>query len=112
MASLRYELDLHLASLLFQEDSLAVPGLGTFSVRRYGAEIQLPAGLILPPARRVTFSPEVGGDDAVLVAHLVHIEGLSPEEASAGVADEVRGWQRVLDRGDRLNLRGAATRVR
>ena len=106
MASLRYELDLHLAYLLFQEDSLAVPGLGTFSVRRYGAEIQLPAGLILPPARRVTFSPEVGGDNAVLVAHLVHIEGLSPEEASAGVADEVRGWQRVLERGDRLNLRG------
>jgi len=58
MRPLHYDLELHLAFLLFQQDSLHVPGLGVFSVRRYGAEIQLPAGLILPPARRLSFAPE------------------------------------------------------
>ncbi|MFZ9190236.1 MAG: hypothetical protein ACO204_03920, partial [Schleiferiaceae bacterium] len=79
MASLHYALDIHLAFLLFQEDSVVVPGLGTFSVRRYGAEIQLPAGLILPPARRVSFSPDASGDPSVLVAHLVQVEGLTAD---------------------------------
>ena len=106
MASLNYNLNLHLAFLLFQEDSLSVHGLGTFSVRRYGAEIQLPAGLILPPARRVSFSPQADFTSPSLVTHLQHIEGLD----EAGVADAISAataeYRRVLDRGDRLVLQG------
>ncbi len=109
MASLHYALDLHLAFLLFQEDSVVVPGLGTFSVRRYGAEIQLPAGLILPPARRVSFSPDASGDPSVLVAHLAQVEGLTADAALEQVALVVREWQRVLERGDRLTLSGVGS---
>lgn len=109
MASLHYALDLHLAFLLFQEDSVVVPGLGTFSVRRYGAEIQLPAGLILPPARRVSFSPDASGDPSVLVAHLTQVEGLAADAALEQVALVVREWQRVLERGDRLTLSGVGS---
>lgn len=109
MASLHYALDLHLAFLLFQEDSVVVPGLGTFSVRRYGAEIQLPAGLILPPARRVSFSPDTSGEPSALIAHLARVEGLTSEAALAQVALVVREWQRVLERGDRLTLTGVGS---
>lgn len=109
MASLHYALDLHLAFLLFQEDSVVVPHLGTFSVRRYGAEIQLPAGLILPPARRVSFSPDASGDPQVVLNHLAKIEGLSAAEALAGIAAQVSEWQRILERGDRLNIQGVGS---
>ncbi len=109
MASLHYALDLHLAFLLFQEDSVVVPHLGTFSVRRYGAEIQLPAGLILPPARRVSFSPDASGNPSALLNHLAQIEGLTTAEALERVAAQVSEWQRILERGDRLNLQGVGS---
>ena len=76
MRPLHYDLEFHLAFLLFQLDSLHVPGLGVFSVRRYGAEIQLPAGLILPPARRLSFAPEAHGDSSILLDHLLQHLGL------------------------------------
>jgi cell division septation protein DedD len=106
MAALHYTLDVHLAFLLFQEDSLAVPGLGTFSVRRYGAEIQLPAGLILPPARRVSFSPQAENASPALLAHLFAVEGLDAEAAEVALRQAVDAYREVLERGDRLTLRG------
>jgi cell division septation protein DedD len=106
MASLNYSLNLHLAFLLFQEDSLSVHGLGTFSVRRYGAEIQLPAGLILPPARRVSFSPQAEFTSPSLVAHLQQIEGLDEAGVAEAIATATAEYRRFLDRGDRLVLQG------
>jgi cell division septation protein DedD len=106
MDALNYSLNLHLAFLLFQEDSVAVHGLGTFSVRRYGAEIQLPAGLILPPARRVSFSPQADFTSPSLVAHLQHIEGLDDAGVARAISAATAEYRRVLDRGDRLVLQG------
>jgi len=106
MASLSYNLNLHLAFLLFQEDSLSVHGLGTFSVRRYGAEIQLPAGLILPPARRVSFSPQAEFTSPCLAKHLQQIEGLDEAGVAEAIATATAEYRRVLDRGDRLVLQG------
>lgn len=106
MAALHYALDLHLAYLLYQEDSLAVPGLGTFQVRRYGAEIQLPAGLLLPPARRVSFVPGTPTASANLLAHLETYEGLDTATALEAVRTSVAVWVQILERGDRLNLQG------
>ena len=106
MASLSYNLNLHLAFLLFQEDSLSVHGLGTFSVRRYGAEIQLPAGLILPPARRVSFSPQAEFTSPCLTKHLQQIEGLDEAGVAEAIATAAAEYRRVLDRGDRLVLQG------
>ncbi len=106
MASLSYNLNLHLAFLLFQEDSLSVHGLGTFSVRRYGAEIQLPAGLILPPARRVSFSPQAEFTSPCLAKHLQEIEGLDAVGVTEAIATATAEYRRVLDRGDRLVLQG------
>jgi cell division septation protein DedD len=106
MRPLHYDLELHLAFLLFQQDSLHVPGLGVFSVRRYGAEIQLPSGLVLPPARRLSFAPEASGQSSVLLDHLCSIEGFTRAEAADATHHCVAEWNRVLDRGDRLNLRG------
>ena len=106
MSTLNYSLNLHLAFLLFQEDSVSVHGLGTFSVRRYGAEIQLPAGLILPPARRVSFSPQADFTSPSLVAHLQHIEGLDEAGVASAISAATAEYRRVLDRGDRLVLQG------
>lgn len=106
MSVLTYNLNLHLAYLLFQEDSVSVHNLGTFSVRRYGSEIQLPAGLVLPPARRVSFSPQASETSPSLLKHLGSIEGMNPTEAESAIAHATAEYRRVLDQGDRLVLQG------
>ena len=58
--SLHYTLERHIFHLLFQEDSVDVPGFGRLEAQRFGAEIQLQSGLFLPPARRLSFSPVAG----------------------------------------------------
>ncbi|HAB32473.1 MAG TPA: hypothetical protein DCE13_08005 [Cryomorphaceae bacterium] len=105
MSTLRYALEQHIFHLLFQEDSLDVPGFGRLEATRFGAEIQLQSGLFLPPARRLSFSP-VAGKSEVLVNHLTRFEGLTASDARAAIATSVSTWNRELLEGKRLRLDG------
>ena len=105
MATLHYALERHIFHLLFQEDSVDVPGFGRLEAQRFGAEIQLQSGLFLPPARRLSFSP-VAGKSEVLINHLSRFEGLSADEARTAIGHEVNMWNRQLLEGKRLRLDG------
>ena len=103
--ALHYPLERHIFHLLFQEDSLDVPGFGRIESQRFGAEIQLQSGLFLPPARRLSFSP-VAGPSQLLVNHISRFENLTPEESSIAIASEVKAWNQKLSEGERLRLEG------
>lgn len=94
----------HLFHALCASDSVEVPGWGVFAVRPYGADIQLVSGLFLPPARRVSFSP----NDSVLgqsfLRQVASVEGCDAAEAARLVHNVVRGWRVRLDRGERIFL--------
>ena len=103
--SLHYTLERHIFHLLFQEDSVDVPGFGRLEAQRFGAEIQLQSGLFLPPARRLSFSP-VAGKSELLLNHLSRYEGLTASEAQTAIAQSVSEWNRALLEGKRLRLEG------
>ncbi|MDG1252210.1 MAG: SPOR domain-containing protein [Schleiferiaceae bacterium] len=105
MPNLHYTLERHIFHLLFQEDSVDVPGFGRLEAQRFGAEIQLQSGLFLPPARRLSFSP-VAGKSEVLINHLSRFEGLRADEARSAIVHEVNSWNRQLLEGKRLRLDG------
>jgi len=105
MAALHYPLEQHIFHLLFQEDSVDVPGFGRLEAQRFGAEIQLQSGLFLPPARRLSFTP-VAGPSQVLINHLGRFEGLSAAQAQTAIAATVNTWNRQLLEGKRLRLDG------
>lgn len=105
MAILHYSLERHIFHLLFQENSVDVPGFGRMETQRFGAEIQLQSGLFLPPARRLSFSPMAGKSD-LLLNHLTRYEGLSASEARSAIAQSVSEWNRALLEGKRLRLEG------
>lgn len=94
----------HLFHALCASDSVEVPGWGVFAVRPFGADIQLVSGLFLPPARRVSFSP----NDSVLgesfLRQVASVEGCDSSEAARLVHNVVRGWRVRLDRGERIFL--------
>ena len=104
-SSLHYTLERHVFHLLFQEDSVDVPGFGRLEAQRFGAEIQLQSGLFLPPARRLSFSP-VAGKSELLLNHLSRYEGLTTSEAQTTIAQSVSEWNRALLEGKRLRLEG------
>lgn len=105
MAALHYPLEQHIFHLLFQEDSVDVPGFGRLEAQRFGAEIQLQSGLFLPPARRLSFTP-VAGPSQVLINHLGRFENLSAAQAQTAIAATVNTWNRQLLEGKRLRLDG------
>ena len=105
MVDLHYPLERHIFHLLFQEDSVDVPGFGRIESQRFGAEIQLQSGLFLPPARRLSFSP-VAGPSQLLVNHISRFENLTPEESCNAIASEVKAWNQKLSEGERLRLEG------
>jgi cell division septation protein DedD len=105
MAALHYPLEQHIFHLLFQEDSVDVPGFGRLEAQRFGAEIQLQSGLFLPPARRLSFTP-VAGPSQVLINHLGRFEGLTSSQAQTAIAATVNTWNRQLLEGKRLRLDG------
>jgi nucleoid DNA-binding protein len=94
----------HLFHALCSSDSVEVPGWGVFLVRPYGADIQLISGLFLPPARRVSFSPNNAVLGESLLRQVASVEGCDPSEAARWVHNVVRGWRVRLDRGERIFL--------
>jgi len=105
MNSLSYSVERHIVHLLYQEDSLDIPGFGRLDATRYGAEIQLESGLFLPPARRIAFSPLQKRSD-VLVNHLVRYEGIPAGQARVAINETVAAWMQSLNGGMRLRLDG------
>jgi nucleoid DNA-binding protein len=94
----------HLFHALCSSDTVEVPGWGVFLVRPYGADIQLISGLFLPPARRVSFSPNNAVLGESLLRQVASVEGCDPSEAARLVHNVVRGWRVRLDRGERIFL--------
>lgn len=94
----------HLFHALCSNDTVEVPGWGVFLVRPYGADIQLISGLFLPPARRVSFSPNHAVLGETLLRQVASVEGCDSSEAIRLVHNVVRGWRVRLDRGERIFL--------
>lgn len=94
----------HLFHALCASDSVEVPGWGVFSVRPYGADIQLVSGLFLPPARRISFAPNDAVQGLALLRQVESVEACTPSEAARWVNDVVRSWRVRLDRGERVFL--------
>ncbi|MCR5014259.1 MAG: SPOR domain-containing protein [Bacteroidales bacterium] len=75
--------------LLFERDSVIVPGLGMF-VRHYdGARVNVITNTFKKPTATITFDPQQRGEDGILVTALAAYEGCSEEEARQNVTQFV-----------------------
>ena len=105
MNALNFNIERHLFHLLFQEDTIDIPGFGRIEVQSFDAEIQSQSGLCLPPSRRLTFSP-ISKKSQVLLNHLVRYEGLTYDSATKILEETTRNWKSELNQGKRLRLEG------
>lgn len=92
----------HLFHALCAADAVELPGWGVFTVKPYGADIQLVSGLFLPPARRVSFRPDATVSGDAFIRQVASVEDCSVADAARSVNDLIRGWRVRLDRGERV----------
>jgi len=101
---MRADLLAQLAELLYQHDKVALPGLGTFFVKRRSARRDPVQGIYLPPSREVQFNPNLLFDDGLLKHALARRQGLSHAKAATLVQEFVAEAKDVLRRKETVAL--------
>ncbi len=71
----------YIATILYEHNTVAIPGLGSFVSQYKSADIDQVQGKLHPPGRTVAFNPNLVGDDGLLTRHLQQLHGIGPAEA-------------------------------
>lgn len=88
----------YIAELLYEHDSMIVPGLGGFVTRYKAAEIDQVQGKIHPPSKDLHFNNNLVVNDGILINYIEKKHDLSYEEAEKAVADYVSQVKAAIDR--------------
>ena len=91
--------------LVMDHDSVTLPGMGTFVAELVPATFADRGYTILPPYRRLYFSPKQG-DDKLLIALYAQSNGISEEDATRILTDFLIGMKEVLKQKKTLVLNG------
>lgn len=86
-----------IAALLFEQDTVIIPGLGAITTKYRPAEIQAVEGKVLPPSKELSFNKNLTIDDGILINHLRKKYGVSFAEVQRAVADYVKHVSKAID---------------
>lgn len=94
------------ASLLFENNSVSLPGLGSITTQYQSASIDHVQGKISSPAKALTFDTNLVLDDGLLAETAARRYEVPLHMAAEAVTDYVRGIQNTLDRREMFALSG------
>jgi nucleoid DNA-binding protein len=83
--------------LLFN-DTVTLPGLGSFEIRKSASRIE--GSKIIPPGLQVVFNTEKSLDDGSLAKNIASAEDISQDEASQKVLEYIDGILFALNKGE------------
>lgn len=87
-----------IAALLYEQDTVSIPGLGSLVGQYKPAAIEHVQGKISPPSKEWTFNANLAVNDGVLINCLIQKGHLSYAEAEKQVADYVAQVKSALER--------------
>lgn len=96
----------HIQELLYEHDSVSIPGLGGFVTEYQPAQIDHVQAKVLPPAREVSFNTNLPVDDGLLTQHIAESYELSGMEAERAIRDFVAETLHALDQGQTITIEG------
>ncbi len=88
----------HFERLLYDHESLIIPGFGGLLTSYRAATIDHVQGLLYPPSRTVSFDKNLAVNDGVLVNHLREVIGISKKEAEEAIAEFVNFAEERLEK--------------
>jgi nucleoid DNA-binding protein/cell division septation protein DedD len=87
-----------IASLLYENDTVSIPGLGAFIKKKKAASLDQIQDKALPNASLIEFNSNLAMDDGLLIAHIKDRFHLSYMEAKRTVSEYVQQVNQALDR--------------
>ena len=96
----------HFEQLIYDHESLIIPGFGGLLTSYRAATIDHVQGLLYPPSRTVRFDKNVHVNDGVLVNHLRENVGLTKKEAEEKIAKFVAFAEERLEKREIIVFSG------
>ncbi|NUO03259.1 MAG: SPOR domain-containing protein [Saprospiraceae bacterium] len=87
-----------ISALLYEHDTVSIPGLGALVGQYKSAAIEHVQGKISPPSKEWAFNPNLAVNDGILINYLIQKYHLSYAEAEKHVADYVAQVTAALER--------------
>lgn len=98
-----------ISQLLYDHDTVIVPGLGAFIRIDKGAQVNIVTNQFVKPSSALVFDPQQREDNDLIVAYLSTREGLSEEEARQLLAQFVSDCFAQLKTGEKVTIDGVGT---
>ncbi len=88
----------YISDLLYEHDSVNLPGLGGFVGRYKSAEIDQVQGQIHPPSKKLEFNPNLVLDDGLLTGYVQEKHQINYSEAKTAVEHYVEGVKKAVEK--------------
>jgi nucleoid DNA-binding protein len=95
-----------LEKLLFEQDTVVLPGFGGFTTTKTPATVDYAQGSLLPPSRAIAFNENLTINDGLLVQMLCRDYGMTNDQASHDVQDFVEKTTSALEQREIITLPG------
>ncbi len=95
-----------IAELLYEHNSVSLPGIGSITCRYRPVAIDHVQGKIAPPAKELTLDANLVLDDGLLAEATARRFGISIDEASSQVAIFMQNLQNTLDQREMFTIPG------
>jgi nucleoid DNA-binding protein len=93
-----------IAELLFEYDTVVLPGLGGFSLQQHSVHLDQIRGIIHPASKQVSFNPNLRIDDGLLIGRLKQDYQIPHTTAEALVDNFITDLKAKIATGERVNL--------
>lgn len=100
---------LYISELLQDHEYVILPGVGAFFSHYRPSVVDEEKGIVHPPSRGITFSPELRNNDGLLLNHLAHREGLTAPVAHGLLENLKDELHYRLDHGETIVLENLGT---
>ena len=94
--------DIH--ELLYRHDCVVVPGFGGFLTHYRPARVDEARGLVLPPAKDISFNKDLVRNDGLLADRVARRANTDFDGANALIEADVVSWRRTLAERGRMEL--------
>ena len=98
-----------ISNLLFEHETVVVPGLGAFVKKPVSAKVDLGTNRFTPPSSRVEFDAALREENDLVVRYITEFDGVSEEEARKALTAFVANGFETLKTGKPFVLDGVGT---
>ena len=90
--------------MILRHDCVTVPGWGAFIANYQPARVDSEFGCIFPPCRTVGFNASLTHSDGLLTSSIARGNGITYDNASALIAEEVNAMRHALESGESITF--------